>query len=316
MFIYIISALVFIFFLLAIFIPPIVLFRIAFINHSNKGVVLNSQHNKLDSVLFDDKRIQEQLDWKETVNIEDIFTDSFDGLKLHAIMIKNPAKTGRWVIGAHGYTDTCVRFINYGAIKWFYEKGYNILIPDARSHGLSEGGYIGFGWPDRMDIIRWASVLIAGEPDCSISLYGSSMGAATVMMVSGETLPPNIKCIIEDCGYTCLRDQLAYQIKSMFHIPAFPIIGLTSIYTKLFAGYKISEVSALKQVALSKTPILFIHGSEDSFVPAHMLDALYEACPCEKERLLVQGTGHGTSMYKNPDLYWGSIDDFLKKHMV
>ena len=26
--------------------------------------------------------------------------------------------------------------------------GYNVLIPDARAHGKSQGKYIGYGWPE------------------------------------------------------------------------------------------------------------------------------------------------------------------------
>ncbi|MDP0971979.1 alpha/beta hydrolase, partial [Klebsiella pneumoniae] len=73
---------------------------------------------------------------------------------------------------------------------------------------------------------------------------------------------------------------------------------------KMRAGYDIFKSSAIKQVAKSKTPILFIHGDKDTFVPFTMLTPLYDAAKVEKEKLIVHGAGDGESEIANPDLYW------------
>lgn len=47
--------------------------------------------------------------------------------------------------------------------------------------------YIGFGWPERKDYVQWINkVLENNGKSQEIVLYGVSMGAATVMMTSGE----------------------------------------------------------------------------------------------------------------------------------
>ena len=197
----------------------------------------------------------------------------------------------------------------------FYEKGYNVLLPDLRGHGKSEGDYIGMGWHDRYDIIDWANYLIKENTGNEIILYGVSMGAATVMMTAGEELPDNVKLAIEDCGYTSAWDILKYQLKEIYHLPVFPILYAANGSCKKNANYKLKEASAIKQVEKSNIPILFIHGDEDKFVPFEMLDKLYDAADCEKEKLVIEGAGHGESSTKDPELYWKTIDEFIDKYI-
>lgn len=83
----------------------------------------------------------------------------------------------------------------------FYDMGYNIILPDLRGNGLSEGDYIGMGWDERFDIIDLIQYIVDDNENLQIILFGVSMGASTVMYVSGEELPSNVKAIIEDCRY-------------------------------------------------------------------------------------------------------------------
>lgn len=103
------------------------------------------------------------------------------------------------------------------------------------------------------------------------------------MMTSGEALPPNVKAIVEDCGYTSVKEQLAYQLKRMYRLPIFPLLHLTSLLTKLRAGYFFGEASALVQIQKSQTPTLFIHGDADLFVPSEMVYALFKNGPSAKQ---------------------------------
>lgn len=148
-----------------------------------------------------------------------------------------------------------------------------------------------------------------------IVLHGVSMGAATVMMTGGEELPSNVKAIVEDCGYTSVRDQLAYQLKRMYKLPAFPMIQSTSLLTKARAGYDFNEASALNQIKKAKTPMLFIHGSEDLFVPTWMVHELYENAPVEKELFIVQDAGHGLARAFDPKGYDRKVSHFIGRYM-
>ena len=246
-------------------------------------------------------------------NYEDLFINSKDNLKLHNFLIKNENKSNKWVIAVHGYTSQGTYMASYA--QNFYDMGYNIIIPDLRGHGKSEGTYIGMGWDERFDIIDLKNYINDNFKDSQIVLFGVSMGAATVMSTSGEKLPSNVKAIIEDCGYTSTWSQFAYQLKALFKLPSFPMMHTASIICKLRSGYFISEASPIKQIKNSITPTLFIHGDKDSFVPFFMLDELYNASPVEKEKLIIPGAKHARASYVNPKLYWETVENFLEKYI-
>ena len=271
-----------------------------------------------DAIFGDDEdnglEVKEDLEWlvKES-GYEDVYISSFDNLKLHGYKVLSKNKTNKWAIVVHGYTSEGET--TSSKAKHLYKMGYNILIPDLRAHGKSEGNYIGMGWDDRKDIIDWIDFIVKSDKDSEIILHGTSMGAATVLMVSGEKLPSNVKSIVADCGYTSVWAQFTYQLKELFNLPSFPVMNASSVVTKIKAGYWLREASAVEQVKKSKTPILFIHGDKDDFVPYYMMDELYENTNSEKEKLTIKNAGHAEADLVNPELYWSTVKNFLNKYV-
>ncbi len=246
-------------------------------------------------------------------NYTDEYITSSDNLKLHSYQVKNQTSSNKWVITVHGYTSEGINMSTYA--KKYYDNGYNVLIPDLRAHGLSEGDYIGMGWDDRIDIISWINKILAENPNAEIVLHGVSMGAATVLMTSGEEIPSNVKAIVADCGYTSVWDEFAYQLDDLFSLPEFPILNVSSIVAKIRAGYFLGEASSIKQVKKSKTPILYIHGDKDDFVPYYMMEKLYNATNSEKEMLTIKGAEHAKASEVDPETYWTTVNNFINKYI-
>jgi len=245
---------------------------------------------------------------------EKVTTASPRGGRIHAEKIINETPSDLWLICLHGYTSC--PWANGALAKEFYGWGFNILLPHLCGHPESEDSFVSMGWLDRLDVLAWIDHIIQRNPSARIVLYGQSMGAGTVMMTTGEALPGNVACAIEDCGYTSVWDLLYAPAKQGLRSGALVSAGLYALdaVTRLRAGFSIREASCIEQLKKSVTPTLFIHGDADKAVPLWMLHRLYDAAACEKEKLIVPGADHGEAMY-SPELFYGTIRKFLDRYL-
>ena len=278
------------------------------------NLALNANYSKdIIYAEYNDKNLNDAQKWlEEKSNYSDKYIESYDKLQLHSYVVTQ--NSNKWAIVVHGYGGSGKLMSDKS--KYFYDMGYNVLIPDLRGHGKSEGDYIGMGWKDRLDIISWINFIIKENPNAEIVLHGTSMGAATVLMTSGENLPSNVKAIVADCAYTSAWDEFSYQLETYLKVPSYYILNVTNMVTKLKAGYSLKEASALECVKKATVPILYIHGDKDKFVPYSMMDKLYDATNSPKEKLTIDGGEHANSDLVSPFLYWLTLEDFLNQYVA
>lgn len=250
--------------------------------------------------------------WYKEVDHEVTSITSSDGLNISGVYIPASQKSNKVALIAHGYSGSLKDMAPFA--KLFHDLGFNILVSDARGHGTSEGNYIGFGWHERNDYIQWINQMIERHGnDSEIVLFGISMGGATVMNVSGEPLPKQVKAIVEDCGFSSVEEEITHQLKEMYSLPKFPLLQITSLITKVRAGYWFEEASSLEQIRKNQTPILFIHGDVDDFVPTRMVYDLYKANPSPKELYIVPGAAHAFAYVTDKEKYRHKVSTFLNK---
>ena len=278
------------------------------------NLALNANYSKdIIYAEYNDKNLNDAQKWlEEKSNYSGKYIESYDKLQLHSYVVTQ--NSNKWAIVVHGYGGSGKLMSDKS--KYFYDMGYNVLIPDLRGHGKSEGDYIGMGWKDRLDIISWINFIIKENPNAEIVLHGTSMGAATVLMTSGENLPSNVKAIVADCAYTSAWDEFSYQLETYLKVPSYYILNVTNMVTKLKAGYSLKEASALECVKKATVPILYIHGDKDKFVPYSMMDKLYDATNSPKEKLTIEGGEHANSDLVSPFLYWLTVEDFLNQYVT
>jgi len=241
------------------------------------------------------RQIEEGKAWFMAQSPRRVYIQSFDGLKLAAWYLPHPQAV-RSVICVHGYLSCGLQ--DYGAaIRYYYETGSNVLVIDQRSHGDSEGKYIGFGVQERWDLLRWIEwVNGACGADFPLYLSGISMGSATVMMTLGLELPGNVRGAVADCGYSSLWEEFTHVMKTRYHLPPFPILYCAEFIARLVTKIDFRSVTAVQALEKAKVPVLFIHGGADSFVPAWMTtERNYPACRSQKKLIIVDRAEHGMS---------------------
>lgn len=73
--------------------------------------------------------------------LRDTFITAPDGIRMHAFYARASRPTRRTAIIVHGYTDNAIRMFHIGYL-YNHSLDYNILLPDLRYTGLTEGDAI------------------------------------------------------------------------------------------------------------------------------------------------------------------------------
>ena len=258
-----------------------------------------------DEMLNSSKRM-EQTEHKH------VFITSDDGLKLNGHLY-DMFPDRPLVIFFHGYHGSYLRD-GYGTFRYCMSHNLNILLIEERAHCKSEGHIISFGVNERKDAAKWVEFAKSVMPKgTKIILSGVSMGAATVMMASDLVdKDPQIVAFIEDCGYTSPKAIIQNTAANMFK-PMKYCYPLAKLAAKIDGHFDLDSSSALESVSKIKKPMLFIHGSIDTFVPTPMCEILYNACTSEKKSFkIINNAKHAIAALVGYDEYEKSIDEFLK----
>ncbi|MEG2014875.1 MAG: alpha/beta hydrolase, partial [Clostridia bacterium] len=86
------------------------------------------------------------------------------------------------------------------------------------------------------------------------------------------------------------------------------------MFTKSYCGYDVYKVKPIESVKKSDTPILFIHGDADDFIPCKMSEDMYTASRNKQSQLLkVKNAYHAGSYKTDKQLYINTVKEFVEK---
>ena len=257
------------------------------------------------------KEITDGIAWFHSHEYETVTIKSRDGLTLYGSLIKHDAARGT-VIMFHGYRTFGECDFSADA-DHYYSFGYNLLLVDQRACGRSGGRFITFGIRERYDCCEWISyVADRYGMKHEIFLGGLSLGGSTVLMASGEGLPANVKGMISDSAFSSPKDIIGRTIRNKYHLPSGLLMPVMNFWSRLIAGISLDEYSTLEAMDTNHTPVLFVHGKEDDYVPWEMTVKAYEKCTAPKFLYLVEGAEHGVSYMLEPDEYRRRLTEFFK----
>jgi fermentation-respiration switch protein FrsA (DUF1100 family) len=210
----------------------------------------------------------------------------------------------RIIVAMHGWRSGWN--FDFGmAAPFLLERGCAILFPEQRGQGGSGGEHMGLGALERHDCLQWINWVNDHRNKDKLPIYlaGVSMGATTVLLCADMALPDTVKGIIADCGFTSAQAICKHVVEHNLHL-SYAIRSHTAdklCKKRNRAGLR--ACSAIDSLARSKVPVLFIHGSDDCFVPVSMTYENYKACRSPKTLFIVPGADHGMSYYTDREGY-------------
>ncbi len=237
---------------------------------------------------------------------------SHDGLTLYADVLEaeNAVAT---VLLMHGYRGSGAS--DFSMVLPFYHRNHiNIVCPDQRACGRSEGKYITLGALERHDCRRWLDFI--GEEfgkDLPIIMDGVSMGASTVLLATALDAPKNLKGVIADCGFTSAWEIVKMVLRSTKAIPVFPFAWIARPISHLLAHFGLKDADTREAMKQCSVPIFFAHGKADRFVPYEMSVQNYEVCTAPKELFLVDEAEHGMCFLLEQEAYEHKILTFFEQ---
>lgn len=243
-----------------------------------------------------------------TLKNEEFYLKSNYGYKLHTVFFPNN-NSKKTIILCHGITDSLFASMKYMDI--FIKRGFNVVIYDHRFHGKSGGPNCSYGYFEKFDLKSVADwVFEKCGQDSIVGILGESMGAATILQNS--RIDKRIAFYIADCPYSDLTELFKVRIKADYHLPAFPLIPISSLLYKLTTNVFYDEISPIKDIADVETPMFFIHGEKDNYIPHKMSIDLHNAKKRGIKKLYIApNADHVQSYLKNMKDYDMLVGEFL-----
>ena len=192
-----------------------------------------------------------------------------DGVILAAWFSAQPKQQDNCVVILHGIGDS--KSGSAGFASLFTDAGYSILMPDSRAHGSSGGELVTYGLQEKLDVLDWLRFLhLRG---CR-TVFGMSESMGAAVLIQAAALTSDISAIVAESSYSTLMSIADYRVGRTLGLPHWlhnPISEIfvrgASAFARLRYGIDLASASPLAGMAETRTPILLIHGTDDTETP-------------------------------------------------
>jgi len=173
---------------------------------------------------------------------------------------------GDAVILLHGQSDNWRGMLGYADM--LLRHGYEVVLPNARSHGASGGELATYGVKEARDLRRWFDWVQKNDAPRCIDGLGESMGAA--LLLESLRTTPGFCAVVAECPFASFREASYDRLAAKLGAGAWlgrtllrPAVEAGFLYARLRYGVDLDQDSPEDAVAASKVPVLLIHGKLD-----------------------------------------------------
>jgi fermentation-respiration switch protein FrsA (DUF1100 family) len=222
-----------------------------------------------------------------------VYDDDGKKERIHAWWIPAEYPSDRYLLYLHGSA------LNIGAnithARRFQQMGFSVLLVSYRGYGKSDGTF-----PTEAQVYSdaqaaWTYLVAQKGIDAgAIFIYGHSLGGAVAIQLAVNN--PAAGGLIVEAAFTSIAD-MARQI------PKYRIFPIELIVNQRF--------ESIEKVSRLQVPVLYIHGTRDTFVPHEMSRRLYQRTASAKQLKLILGGGHNNSAAVGGDEYLRAVRNFI-----
>jgi alpha-beta hydrolase superfamily lysophospholipase len=223
----------------------------------------------------------------------DVMLEVEPGVHLHA-RVHGAPDAAAVVVLFHGNGEVVSDYD--AAAPRFAQAGGALAVVDFRGYGRSEGEpglrhLVGDARPAVEELLRHLTQ--AGEVR-PVVVMGRSLGSACAVEVACA-VPPLVAGVVFESGFSDLAG----------------VARRRGVAVESVAEEDLEVLGPLRKLARIRTPLLVLHGAEDTLIAPEEGRAAFEASGAEDKRLvLIPGRGHNTVSHHL--LYWEELAAFLR----
>ncbi len=188
----------------------------------------------------------------------------------------------------HGYSSSKSGNIAYS--NSFQEMGFSTFLLDFQGSGGSTGNKTTIGVEESKDVKVAFDYIKDRFPTKDIILFGSSMGAASILKsIKNYDIKPD-KVILE-CPFGTMKATMEKRFQAM-GLPSFPAADILLSYGGLINGFNAYKHNPRDYAKELSIPTLLLHGSKDKRVLVSEVKEIFENIKGEKRLKILEGCGH------------------------
>jgi alpha-beta hydrolase superfamily lysophospholipase len=258
-----------------------------------------------------------QTPWQDAPYPNLAVTRAADGIRLRGVFLTPSTASVGCVVVLHGIGDTHLGPESLG--RMLLENGYSVLLPDSRAHGWSEGAITTYGVLEARDVSRWVDWL--ESRDCHREIYGLGESLGGSVLLQSLKWETRFRAVVAECAFSSFpaiaRDRLEEAVPIphwLAGLAAIPVVYSGVAYAYVRYGIKLTSASAVDGVRRTRTPVLLIHGREDTKTPIRHSRVILAANPALVQLWEVPGAGHTGAFGAAPDEFRRRVLGWFQSH--
>jgi pimeloyl-ACP methyl ester carboxylesterase len=275
---------------------------------------------------------------------EEVFFTTHDNLKLNALLRTHPNARANIICFAGWYPGRKESLAPFFAM---FGNKYNMLLVDARGHGISQGPLFSniwhYGLTDYHDTLAALDYLklTTGKPSFIIGICAGAFNAAHAACILGDTAyEKGLRGLVFDSGWGSLyetsytapvarvtesiakgfawlydlkpqqaRDTIMCNIVS--HVSAACIYGLHTLFLKPVYAYYNTTTNLHNIMHRCTVPVFFIHSHDDTYASITQTQELARITPRASYWWITEPSKHAAHHFKHTAVYQDKVTNFF-----